>query len=177
VNPTQSPVPFACVGVNDAVEGIWPSAVPAACGPARTSVAAPAVCGLDSRFEDTSTITACSAFADLAPLFAPDTDTANGLDAYSSYTGNGRRIVTVAVVNALASGTGGTMTVLGFRQFLLEPAADGTSFIDPGDTAARFNAMYLGSPKPVPQGWFDDRFGLSCPVGAFSGPGKVVLHQ
>jgi len=34
-----------------------------------------------------------------------------------------------------------------------------------------------GSPAPVEQGWFDDHFGLGCPVPVPSGPGKVVLHQ
>jgi hypothetical protein len=68
------------------------------------------------------------------------------------------------------------MTVLGFRQFLLQPAQDGT-FLNPTDQDGRFNAMYIGSVKPISQGWFDDRFLLACPVGGFSGPGKVVLHQ
>jgi hypothetical protein len=66
------------------------------------------------------------------------------------------------------------MTVLGFRQFLLEPNTDG-SFPDPADVNGRFIVQYIGSPAPVKQGYFDDRFGLSCQVS--SGPGKVVLHQ
>ena len=66
--------------------------------------------------------------------------------------------------------------LLGLRQFLVQPAADGT-FFDPTDPNGRFVATYIGSPVPVKQGYIDDRFlnaGV-CPVT--SGPGKVVLHQ
>jgi hypothetical protein len=64
------------------------------------------------------------------------------------------------------------MTVLGFRQFLLEPGS-----LNPADPYGRFVAQYIGSPAPVQQGWFDDHFGLGCPIPVPSGPGKVVLHQ
>ena len=67
------------------------------------------------------------------------------------------------------------MTVLGFRQFLLTPNPDGT-FINPTDANGRFAALYIGNPAPVQSGWFDTRYANSCPVGSFSGPGKVVLH-
>ncbi len=61
------------------------------------------------------------------------------------------------------------MTVLGFRQFLLEPNSGATD-ITTGDVYGRFFGMYIGSVAPVPQGRFD-----GCSISA--GPGKVVLHQ
>jgi len=64
------------------------------------------------------------------------------------------------------------MTVLGFRQFLLEPG-----FLNPADTYGRFVAQYIGSPAPVQQGWFDDHFKARLSVPVASGPGKVVLHR
>ena len=97
-------------------------------------------------------------------------------DIYSSYTGNGRRVITVTVVDALAPNTATPMTVLGFRQFLVQPNPDGT-FFDPSDANGRFVATYIGSPMPVRQGYVDDRFGQSCPAPVSSGPGKVVLHR
>jgi len=105
-----------------------------------------------------------------------DTDPGTTQDLYTAYQGNGRRVITVVVVDALAPNTGTPMTVLGFRQFLLQPNPDGTPF-NPADTNGRFVATYLGSPMPVRQGYIDDRFGLSCPAPVTSGPGKVVLHR
>ena len=81
-------------------------------------------------------------------------------------TGNGRRIITIPVVDTLSPTA---MTVLGFRQFLLQPNSGATD-ITTGDTYGRFLGMYIGSVAPVPQGRFD---GCTMPVG----PGKVVLHQ
>lgn len=97
-------------------------------------------------------------------------------DPYAVYAGNGRRVVTLPIVAALVSDVISGMTVVGFRQFLLEPNQDGT-YLNPGDPFGRFIVQYIGSPMPIRQGWFDDRFQLACPVGSFSGPGKVVLHQ
>jgi len=78
------------------------------------------------------------------------------------------------VVSALATDTScGAMTVVGFAQFLIEPNSDG-SFTDPTDPNGRFSALFIGSPAPVQQGWFDNRYASACPA---SGPGKVVLHQ
>ena len=111
------------------------------------------------------------------PAFQPDTDRVTGQgDIYSSYPGNGRRVITVTVVDALAPNTATPMTVLGFRQFLVQPNPDGT-FFDPSDPNGRFVATYIGSPMPVKQGYVDDRFGQSCPAPVTSGPGKVVLHR
>ena len=80
-------------------------------------------------------------------------------------------------MNALATDItcAAAMTVLGFRQFLLEPAADGS--FDPTDANGRFAALYLGSVAPVPQGWFDTRYAPACRSYLTVGPGKVVLHQ
>ena len=84
----------------------------------------------------------------------------------TDYTGNGRRIITIPMVDALSATA---MTVLGFRQFLLEPNSGATD-ITTGDVYGRFLGMYIGSVAPVPQGRFD-----GCSISA--GPGKVVLHQ
>ena len=63
----------------------------------------------------------------------------------------------------------GSMTVLGFRQFLVEPDPSGVD-VNPGDTNGRFIVLYVGSLVPVKQGRID-----GCQISA--GPGKVVLHQ
>jgi len=178
-NPTGSPVPLACVGVNDTRDTLWATAVPNQCAlPVLPSVT-DALCGLYSRFDNANPSVACTtnvtAFPDLSAAYPTDTDLVTGLaDPYTSYTGNGRRIITVAVVSSLPTDTVAPMQILGFRQFLLEPNQDG-SFFNASDANGRFAAMYIGSPAPVRQGWFDDHFGLSCQVT--SGPGKVVLHQ
>jgi hypothetical protein len=178
-NPTGSPVPLACVGVNDTTDTLWATAVPNLCtAPVLPSVTN-ALCGLYSRFDNANPAVACTTnvngFADLSAAYSPDTDVVTGMaDPYTSYTGNGRRIITVAVVNSLSTDAVTPMQILGFRQFLLEPNQDG-SFFNANEPNGRFAAMYIGSPAPVKQGWFDDHFGLSCQVS--SGPGKVVLHQ
>lgn len=178
-NPTGSVVPVSCVGVNDASEQNWASAPPQLCSTAVTISVTQALCGLYSRFDNANAPGACGSnvtdFPNLSTAYAPDTDVTTGtLDLYSAYIGNGRRVITVPVVNALATSVTGTMTVLGFRQFFIEPNTDG-SFLNPADPNGRFIAQYIGSPVPVKQGFFDDRFGLSCQLTA--GPGKVVLHQ
>jgi len=73
------------------------------------------------------------------------------------------------IVDVLDATGSGAMTVLGFRQFLLEPVTN-TQGISPVDPNGRFAALYLGSPAPVKQGRFGD-------CGVTSGPGKVVLHR
>lgn len=181
VNPTGSAVPLACVGINDPAEAIWVSAAPAACTTAEQPSVLEALCGLQTRQDNTDPYGVCTNavtdWTDLSASYLPDTDivTAQGAD-YTTYTGNGRRIFNVAVVDTLATGTASTMTVLGFRQFLLEPNVDGTVF-NPSNRNGQFVALYLGSPAPVKTGWVDDRFNLSCPVPVASGPGKVVLHR
>ena len=183
-NPTGSTVPMGCAGIGDPLEAVWSSptftAVPPQCAAALPQVAGAALCGLYSRVDNTTLPAACttavtdySALAAAAPV---DTDPGTTQDLYTAYQGNGRRVITVVVVDALAPNTGTPMTVLGFRQFLLQPNPDGTPF-NPADTNGRFVATYIGSPMPVKQGYIDDRFGLSCPAPVTSGPGKVVLHQ
>ena len=59
--------------------------------------------------------------------------------------------MTLPVVDALS--TTGTMIVLGFRQFLLEPTTNSaTSSNNPADGNGRFAAMYLGTVAPVKAG-------------------------
>ena len=184
-NPTGSTVPLGCVGIGDALEGVWNSpaftAVPLACaGTPLPQVAGAALCGLYSRFDNQTQPAACIAavtdYSALTPASPPDTDIATGQgDLYSAYTGNGRRVITVPVVDALSPNSATPMLVLGFRQFLLQPNPDGT-FLDPSDSNGRFVATYIGGPMPLRQGNVDDRYGLGvCP--ATSGPGKVVLHR
>src|SRR5262249_12835109 len=102
----------------------------------------------------------------LAASYQPDTDP-NNYDEYADYTGNGRRIITIPIVDQLSPT--GAMTVLGFRQFLLIPS-QGAFNLNPADVFGRFVAMYIGSVAPLKQGRFD-----GCQLS--SGPGKVVLHQ
>ncbi len=182
-NPTGSTVPLGCVGIGDSVEAVWNgplfTAVPQLCTAALPQVAAAALCGLFSRVDNATLPAACTtAVTDYSPLAAAATiDTDPGLtqDLYANYNGNGRRVITVPVVDALAPNAATPMNVLGFRQFLIQPNPDGTSF-NPSDSNGRFVATYIGSPMPLKQGNIDDRFGFGvCP--ATSGPGKVVLHQ
>jgi hypothetical protein len=179
-NPTGSPVPMACIGINDPSEALWVSAAPGACSVLPSPSMVEALCGLYSRLDNTVAPTPCSAvtdYANLSTAYAPDTDiVTNSSSIYRSYLGNGRRLITVPIVDGLTSPFTGALTILGFRQFLLEPAADGT-FFNPGDSNGRFPVQYIGSPAPVRQGYIDDRFGLSCPAPVAGGPGKVVLHQ
>ncbi len=156
----------ACFRVNN-VETVWADATVNRCGLPMALVVTSAICGLDSRFESSSPA-ACSnvtSIGTLSTVYPADPDV-NSYTTYTDYTGNGRRIITIPVVDTLSPTA---MTVLGFRQFLLQPNSGATD-ITTGDTYGRFLAMYIGSVAPVPQGRFD---GCTMPVG----PGKVVLHQ
>jgi Flp pilus assembly protein TadG len=159
---------IACFTINN-TEVIWVDAAPVACSAAApAAVVTDALCGLDSRFE-VSTNPACQAivgFDVLSTIYPADTDL-NTYTTYTDYTGDGRRIITIPIVDALSATA--NMTVLGFRQFLVMPAEGGTA-INPDDPNGRFVAMYIGSVAPVKQGRFD-----GCQQTA--GPGKVVLHQ
>ena len=158
----------ACFTINN-TETIWVNAAPVACSAAAPApVVIDALCGLDSRFE-VSTNPACQAvvgFDVLSTIFSTDTDL-NTYTTYTDYTGSGRRIITIPIVDAISATA--NMTVLGFRQFLVMPAQGGLA-INPDDPNGRFVAMYIGSVAPVKQGRFD-----GCQQSA--GPGKVVLHQ
>jgi Flp pilus assembly protein TadG len=132
------------------------------------------LCGLYSRMS-TDALGVCSDYSAVTAAYTADTDAAYVAEP-AGYMGNGRRVLTVAVVNAMPTNTDcGAMTVLGFRQFLLNPVSDGT--YNPMDPNGRFVALYLGAVAPVPQGWFDTRYAPACRSFLTSGPGKVVLHQ
>ena len=157
----------ACFRVNN-MESIWLNAPVNRCGAAASAVVTDTLCGLDTRFE-TTTQTACANIVGidtLGAIYPPDTDVTAD-DIYTDYTGNGRRILTIEVVDSIA--TTATMTVLGFRQFLLMPLQN-TANLNASDASGRFLAMYIGSVAPIPQGRFD-----GCTQTA--GPGKVVIHQ
>ena len=182
-NPTGSTVPLGCVGIGDTLEAVWSgplyTAVPQVCTAPLPQIAGAALCGLSTRVDNTTLPAACSTavtdYASLAAAAPIDTDPGTTQDLYSAYNGNGRRVLTLPVVDALPPNAATPMTVLGFRQFLLQPAPDGTPF-NPSDSNGRFVATYIGSPMPLKSGNIDDRLGFgACPVT--SGPGKVVLHQ
>ena len=90
------------------------------------------------------------------------------------------RIITVPIVDSL-----GSLLVVGFRQFLLIPPADGSGNLNPADTSGRFIAMYMGmspadsntTPAPVRQGIISCPSATGPPGFTIQGPGKVVLHQ
>ena len=180
-NPTGSPVPINCAGIGDTSEALWATAVPTACTVPATSSVVAALCGLQSRLDNTDPNAVCTGlvtdFGALAPAFPPDTDQAIGsADPYVGYLGNGRRVLTLPVVQVLATAPAGTMTVLGFRQFFLERNSDGSPNA-PNDPNGRFLVQYIGSPAPVKAGNIDDHYGLAGGNLPTSGPGKVVLHQ
>jgi Flp pilus assembly protein TadG len=177
--------PLACVNIGD-IEQVPTSglATPGAC----TAVAAPTdvtnlLCGIESRL-DTAYAGNCQSgvtdFATLSASYAADTDPAFYTD-YTGYSGNGRRIIAVAIVTpALPTDTScsAATTVLGFRQFLVEPPTDSTSTFSATDPNGRIPVLYLGTVAPLSQGWFDSRYAPACTAaGAVTGPGKVVLHQ
>jgi Flp pilus assembly protein TadG len=163
-DPTQ-----ACFQIN-ANEQVWVSAAPQRC--ANTTVAptvSQALCGIAARFDPTTIPTQCANVAEvdtIASAYVADSDLTD-LDDYTQYTGNTRRVMTVPVVDVLDPA--GTMSVLGFRQFLIEPNP-GSTTVNPADQDARFVALYIGSVMPVKQGSFS-----GCQI--IAGPGKVVLHQ
>jgi Flp pilus assembly protein TadG len=165
--PGSSNSAQACFRVNN-TETLWVNATVNACNASVASVVTDALCGLDSRFES-ATPTGCGGIVGidtLSTVYQPDTD-GNDHDVYTDYTGDGRRILTIPIVDTVSSGA--NMTVLGFRQFLLIPN-QGALNINPADMFGRFVAMYIGSVAPIAQGRFD-----GCQQTA--GPGKVVLHQ
>jgi Flp pilus assembly protein TadG len=165
---------FACIMATGTEIG-WVSAQPPTCGTATTPTQIPSsvtqtVCGLFNRF-DTAVFAGCESLITdvdtLVSAYQPDTDLTEIAD-YTTYVGNTRRVITVPIVDTLSAA--GPMTVLGFRQFLLNPN-QGDVNLTPTDTDARFNALYIGNPVPLKQGRFDGGCQLT------SGPGKVVLHR
>ena len=165
--------PLGCIQIG-AGETVWASAAPQACNvPTPVSSAQSYACGLAGRFDPTipdacSTIAEADSISTISPADPDLTD----LDDYTAYVGNTRRIITVPIVDAVSTGT---MTVLGFRQFLVEPDP-GNATITPNDRNSRFVVLYLGSLMPI-KGSVPPRPDntLSCTIT--NGPGKVVLHQ
>lgn len=132
-----------------------------------------AMCGISARMTDPTQFTTCAAVTDVATVasaYTQDTDITSQTD-YTLYAGDNRRLMTLPVVDALS--TTGTMTVLGFRQFLLQPTTNFATAAsnNPADGDSRFTVMYAGVVAPVKQG----SIGPAC--GISTGPGKVVLHQ
>jgi Putative Flp pilus-assembly TadE/G-like len=159
---------ISCFSIN-ATEQVWTSAAPLNCNanPAVPQVVQAALCGLTTRFEG-SAPPVCAGVPEidtLTSIYTPDVDTTD-IDTYESYAGNGRRIVTVSIVDTLNPNA---MTVLGFRQFLIEPNLNAID-LSPADPNGRFRALYVGNVAPLKQGRFD-----GCQIN--SGPGKVVIHQ
>src|SRR5437016_3746836 len=127
-----------------------------ACGTAAVPTIPPtsvteAMCGIFNRL-DTNVFSGCESLvtdiATLSTAFQPDTDLTDIAD-YSTYVGNGRRVITIPIVDTLSPG--GPMTVLGFRQFLVNPNQNDVN-ITPTDQDGRFNALYIGNPVPLKQG-------------------------
>ena len=180
-NPTGSIVPAGCASIGDTSENFWASATPGLCSLSAPASVQEALCGLQSRLDNTDPNAVCTSlvtdFGSLSAAFLPDTDQVIAqTDPYTAYIGNGRRILTLPIVDALPLAANGVMTVLGFRQFLLERNVDGSAN-SPNDANGRFVVMYIGSPAPVKQGNIDDHYGLAGGNLPTSGPGKVVLHQ
>ena len=147
---------------------------------AGTTVGRDILCGLNVRFGVDAAENVCgtvnsSEFAELAPLFIPDTDTnlsgdTNTLgfglqDFATEYDGNLRRILTLAVIDSTD-----TLSVLNFRQFLIEMSANVTQGLDPNLASGAFRAQYIGTPVLLRCGGIGGMCSLS------QGVGKVVLH-
>ena len=166
-------LPLGCIQIG-ATETLWASATPQACS--ATSPQASVLnytCGMAGRF-DPNVPDACTNIAEVGSISTinpADTDLTD-LDDYTAYVGNMRRIITVPIVDALSTGA---MTVLAYRQFLVEPDP-GNATITPQDANSRFVALYIGSVMPI-KGSVPPRPDntLSCTIT--SGPGKVVLLQ
>lgn len=136
------------------------------------------LCGLNARFGVDPSENTCGGinggeFVALASLFAADTDV--GADEYAAgaglqdfateYAGNHRRVLTMAVVDTIDS-----LTVLNFRQFLLETSPTVGVGVDDTVVSGAFRAQYIGTPVPLRCGGV----GGACRVTL--GVGRTVLH-
>ncbi len=166
--PANTDSTFSCVRYN-AEETIWVNAAPLNCNQNRVNTQITTfLCGLAARFDNTTVPAACNAVAETDTILSAatvDSDLAD-VEDYTAYIGNRRRVITVPIVDTASTAT---MVVLGFRQFLLEPAANDVT-LNAADQNGRFAALYLGTVMPVRAGRID-----GCSLTA--GPGKVVLHQ
>ena len=171
--PSPATPGWSCSTIGNS-ENIWATAVPRGCAVAGAQASVQnAMCGLSSRLTDPTLIAACNtAVTDVATLstaYTPDLDL-NAITDYTTYVGDNKRLMTLPVVDTLS--TTGTMQVLGFRQFQLQPTTGNTTGSNnPADADGRFVALYLGVVAPVKQG----TVGGAC--ASTSGPGKVVLHR
>lgn len=164
--PGSTNTALSCLSIGTS-EAVWASATPTACVAGAPMAVRAFTCGLTSRF-DTALPAVCEQIADASTVitaFQPDSDLTD-VTAWSAYTGNTRRVITVAIVEALDTAA---MNVIAFRQFLLQPTITDGAF-NGTDNNGRFIASYLGSPVPLKGGTF-----AGCSVE--SGPGKVVLQQ
>jgi hypothetical protein len=146
-----------------------------------TSAGQDILCGLNARFDVDPGQNNCAnlgggQFPSLDPLFTADTDVgaltyaagAGLQDFATEYSGNLRRIVTVAIVDAADS-----LTVLNFRQFLIEMSPVSPTVMQGLNTAlatGAFRAQYIGAPVPLRCGGA----GGLCRVSL--GVGRTVLH-
>ncbi|MEZ5352055.1 MAG: pilus assembly protein TadG-related protein [Bryobacteraceae bacterium] len=165
---------ISCVRVtSDEPEIVWATAAPIQCAAQGQPMRVPGLvgnylCGMATRFE-TGVFAGCDTIPEVdaaTGALLPDTNV-DDLDEYAGYTGNNRRIITVAIAENLDDVN--AIPIIGFRQFLLEPLPNNTN-LSPTDGNGRFVALYIGSPAPVKQGRVS-----GCTIE--SGPGKVVLHQ
>lgn len=166
--PANTDATYSCIRYN-AEETIWVNAAPLGCNQNRVNTQVTTfLCGLAARFDNATVPAACNAVNETDTILGAstvDTDLAD-VEDYTAYVGNRRRVITVPIVDTASTST---MIVLGFRQFLLEPAANDVT-LNAADQNGRFAALYLGTVMPVRAGRFD-----GCTLTA--GPGKVVLHQ
>ncbi|MBM3810515.1 MAG: hypothetical protein FJW20_02650 [Acidimicrobiia bacterium] len=166
--PATTNEAVSCLTVN-AVEGIWASAAALPCNMNRVPTQIQSLlCGLGMRLES-GLLAACENIAEVAAAaapYAPDSNVEN-VETYEAYTGNRRRVLTIPIVLELTDPQ--AMTVLGLRQFLLQPQPNTTN-LNPNDENGRFLVTYIGSTVPLRQGRFS-----GCTVT--TGPGKVVLHR
>jgi hypothetical protein len=154
-----------------AVNGGSLTSAPRACNQNMQQAVTALLCGVYTRLDQNVTPpAACSVVTDvetLAANYAADRDVTS-LDDYTTYTGNTRRVMTFAVVDALNGA--GAMAVLGFRQFLIQPNPNDV-VTNPADQNGRFIGLYIGNKVPLKQG------GFAGTCGVTSGPGKVVVLQ
>jgi len=143
-----------------------------------TTVGQDILCGLNVRFGVDPSLNICGTldsggFTDLSSRFTSDTDIGGetyaagaGLQDYAmEYDGSLRRVLTMAVVDSVD-----TLSVLNFRQFLIEMSANTTQGLDPALASGAFRAQYIGALVPLRCGGI----GGMCSIS--SGIGRVVLH-
>src|SRR2546430_12524326 len=84
-----------------------------------------------------------------------------GLQDYAmEYDGNLRRILTLAVVDSTD-----TLSVLNFRQFLIEMSANTTQGLDPALVSGAFRVQYIGAVVPLRCGGVGGMCSISPGIG------------